>query len=66
MLQELAERAKAETVVQGGTGGNSLEAQLHLKEGQFACFFLWSGANDALAGAVLNHVTAPFLLETVL
>lgn len=36
--RELDERAKkGETVVPGGTGGKSLEAQEHLAEGLVAC-----------------------------
>jgi len=36
--EELDERAKhGETVVPGGTGGKSLEAQEHLAEGMHAC-----------------------------
>lgn len=33
MAQDLEERARSSTVVQGGTGGKTLEAQLHLAEG---------------------------------
>ena len=38
--EELDERAKkGETVVPGGTGGKSVEAQQHLAEGELSFFF---------------------------
>lgn len=54
--RELDERARrGETVVPGGTGGKSLEAQERLAEGQidykrvnFALFVCWLIVNDAV------------------
>lgn len=57
--EELDERAKqGETVVRGGTGGNSLEAQLHLAEGK-----TFLGGPFSYTGAFSKEILEPMILR---